>query len=88
MKAIVRQGLIAPAIVIIVAAIAWAAAGSTAALIVMTIGAAAIIDIVSAENPPVHLFIGSDAFRLANEKRDAMGKELENWKVLSIGTDF
>jgi two-component system phosphate regulon sensor histidine kinase PhoR len=43
MKAIVRQGLIAPAIVIIVAAIAWAVAGSTAALIVMTLGAAAII---------------------------------------------
>ena len=43
MKAIVRQGLVAPAIVIIVAAIAWAIAGSTAALIAMTVGAAAII---------------------------------------------
>jgi two-component system phosphate regulon sensor histidine kinase PhoR len=43
MKAIVRQGLVAPAIVTIVAAIAWAIAGSTAALIAMTVGAAAII---------------------------------------------
>ena len=43
MKAVVRQGLIAPAIAIIVAAIAWAVAGSTTALIVITIGAAAII---------------------------------------------
>jgi two-component system phosphate regulon sensor histidine kinase PhoR len=43
MKEVVRHGLIAPAIVIIVAAIAWAVAGSTAALIVTTVGAATII---------------------------------------------
>ena len=43
MRAIVRQGLIAPAIVVVVAAIGWAVAGSTAALVVVTIGAAAII---------------------------------------------
>ena len=43
MKAAVRQGLVAPAIVFFIAAIAWAVAGSAAALFVVTIGAAAII---------------------------------------------
>ena len=43
MKAIVRQGLIAPGIVAAIAAVAWAVAGSTAALVVVTVGAAVII---------------------------------------------
>ena len=43
MKAVVRQGLIAPGIIVVIAAIAWAVAGSTAALFVVTIGAAAIV---------------------------------------------
>lgn len=51
-------------------------------------GAKAIIDTVYAENPPVHLLLGSDAFRLANEKAGAMTESFSQWKEVSIGTDF
>lgn len=51
-------------------------------------GAKAIIDTVYAENPPVHLFLGSDAYKLANEKSGAMMEELENWKNVTVSTDF
>lgn len=51
-------------------------------------GAKAIIDTVYTENPPVHLFLGSDAYKLANEKSGAMMEELENWKNVTVSTDF
>lgn len=51
-------------------------------------GVRAIIEATKAENPPVHLFLGSDAFRFANEKADAMKAELADWKELTTSTDF
>lgn len=51
-------------------------------------GAKAIIDTVYTENPPVHLFLGSDAYKLANDKAKAMMAELENWKEVTTSTDF
>jgi hypothetical protein len=43
-----------------------------------------------AENPepPMHLFLGSDAYNRASEKLVKMGAELEQWKGVALGADF
>jgi NAD(P)-dependent dehydrogenase (short-subunit alcohol dehydrogenase family) len=50
--------------------------------------AAAILAIVEAETPPVHLVLGSDALRLVAEDRARFDAEVEAWADLSRGTDF
>ena len=51
---------------------------------------AAEIFIELAENrqPPMHLFLGNDAYNRASEKLTNMGSELERWKATTIGADF
>lgn len=51
-------------------------------------GAAVIIAITETQNPPLHLFLGQDAFDLAHVKMDAVKKDLEDWKALSTATGF
>ncbi|RZJ69301.1 SDR family NAD(P)-dependent oxidoreductase [Flavobacterium sp.] len=51
-------------------------------------GAKVIIDTVYADNPPVHLFLGSDAYKLANDKAKSVIDELESWKDVTVSTDF
>lgn len=51
-------------------------------------GAAAIIAIAETENPPLHLFLGQDAFDMAYGKMDAVKNDLESWKELSTSTGF
>jgi short-subunit dehydrogenase len=43
-----------------------------------------------AENPepPIHLFLGTDAYIRASEKLVAMSAELAQWKSTTIGADF
>jgi NAD(P)-dependent dehydrogenase (short-subunit alcohol dehydrogenase family) len=43
-----------------------------------------------AENPqpPMHLFLGKDAYHRASEKLASMTVELEQWKSTTIGADF
>ena len=43
-----------------------------------------------AENPepPMHLFLGSDAYNRASKKLTDMGEELEQWKPVTVGADF
>lgn len=48
----------------------------------------AMIRIVSEANPPMNLFLGSDAFSIANGKIAAVQKELADWKDLTVSTDF
>lgn len=48
----------------------------------------AMIRIVSEANPPMNLFLGSDAFAIANGKIAAVQKELEDWKAVTVSTDF
>jgi NAD(P)-dependent dehydrogenase (short-subunit alcohol dehydrogenase family) len=48
----------------------------------------AMIRIVSEANPPMNLFLGSDAFAVANGKIAAVQKELQDWKELTVSTDF
>lgn len=48
--------------------------------------AAAMIAIVQAENPPVNLFLGEDAYNGANNKIASVQQELETWKELTTST--
>jgi short-subunit dehydrogenase len=51
---------------------------------------AAEIFIELAENPepPMHMFLGKDAYNRVREKLDAMSASLEKWKSTTIGADF
>lgn len=46
----------------------------------------ALIEVASAENPPLHLFLGEDAYNMAYQKMEAVQKDVEAWKTLTIGT--
>lgn len=48
----------------------------------------ALIEIASSENPPLHLFLGSDAYEKAFEKIAEVENDLKKWKDLTISTDF
>lgn len=43
-----------------------------------------------AENPepPMHLFLGNDAYNRASKKLADMSRELEQWKAVTVGADF
>jgi hypothetical protein len=51
-------------------------------------GVAAIIKAVHATEPPLHLVLGSDAFRRTREEQARFAAELGHWKAVSLGTDF
>jgi len=51
-------------------------------------GVAAIIKIAETENPPLHLFLGADAYAVAQQKVAAVSNELETWKELTTSTGF
>jgi hypothetical protein len=38
--------------------------------------------------PPLHLWLGANAFDRAREKIETMGEELKKWKELSHSADF
>jgi NAD(P)-dependent dehydrogenase (short-subunit alcohol dehydrogenase family) len=48
----------------------------------------AILDLVRADEPPVHLLLGTDALRRAREKVDAVIEEMDRWEEVTRGTDF
>jgi NAD(P)-dependent dehydrogenase (short-subunit alcohol dehydrogenase family) len=50
--------------------------------------AQAILELVRAEHPPVHLLLGTDALRRAREKVDAVIEEMDRWEDVTRGTDF
>lgn len=50
--------------------------------------AAAIIAVVDANQPPLHLLLGSDALRRAREKLAAVTREIDAWETVTLGTDF
>jgi len=39
-------------------------------------------------NPPLHLFLGADAYEIAEKKIERLQKEMEAWKDLAASTDF
>ena len=51
-------------------------------------GVAAIITVAEAEEAPVHLFLGQDAYNLAYQKMEDVKTDLETWKELITNTGF
>jgi NAD(P)-dependent dehydrogenase (short-subunit alcohol dehydrogenase family) len=49
-------------------------------------GAAAIIRLANEKNPPLHLFLGQDAYDRASEKLATLKREMEDWKALTVST--
>lgn len=49
---------------------------------------AALIRIANEPNPPLHLFLGQDAYDLAHQKINAVRGDLETWKALTAATAF
>jgi NAD(P)-dependent dehydrogenase (short-subunit alcohol dehydrogenase family) len=50
--------------------------------------AQALLAVVDAEQPPLHLLLGSDALRRAREKLDTLIEEIDRWEEVTRGTDF
>ncbi|MNY52020.1 short chain dehydrogenase [compost metagenome] len=48
----------------------------------------AFLQLVSSQNPPVNLFLGSDAFNRAKSKIQQLNKEMSDWEAVSVATDF
>ena len=46
------------------------------------------IELVNSENPPMLLFLGSDAYKRATDKTTQLLQQIEQWKTLSSSTDF
>jgi len=49
--------------------------------------AAAMLTLIDAENPPMHLLLGSDANRMVREKLDLLKSEFDAWEKLTLSTD-
>ncbi|WP_144150525.1 oxidoreductase [Paraburkholderia sp. BCC1885] len=50
--------------------------------------AQALLKIVEAQDPPVHLLLGNDALALVKGKLAALGEEIDAWKDVTRSTDF
>ena len=50
--------------------------------------AQALLRIVDAPDPPLHLLLGSDALRRARGKLEAVQAEMAAWEDLTVSTDF
>ncbi|HTI92379.1 MAG TPA: SDR family oxidoreductase [Puia sp.] len=46
------------------------------------------IELADNPEPPIHLFLGKDAYNRAREKLDTMSASLEQWKSITVGADF
>lgn len=51
-------------------------------------GIEAMIRIVEEANPPLHLFLGQDAYKMGQKKIASLQQDLEKWKDLTLSTDF
>ncbi|MDB5282969.1 MAG: family oxidoreductase [Bacteroidota bacterium] len=47
-----------------------------------------LIGLAESEEPPIHLYLGRDAYKRASEKLKAMTAELEYWKETTISADY
>lgn len=46
------------------------------------------IEVTESAEPPLHLFLGKDAYNRASKKLVEMSAELEQWKQTTIGADY
>jgi NAD(P)-dependent dehydrogenase (short-subunit alcohol dehydrogenase family) len=49
---------------------------------------AIFIKLAESEQPPLHLYLGEDAYNRASEKLAAMTEELEKWKSTTVSADY
>jgi NAD(P)-dependent dehydrogenase (short-subunit alcohol dehydrogenase family) len=49
---------------------------------------AILIQLAESEQPPLHLYLGEDAYNRASGKLAAMNAELEEWKSTTMSADF
>jgi len=47
-----------------------------------------LIELAESKQPPLHLYLGQDAYNRASEKLAAMNEELEDWKDTTISADY
>ncbi|WP_217606820.1 SDR family NAD(P)-dependent oxidoreductase [Chitinophaga sp. GbtcB8] len=47
-----------------------------------------LIQLSESEQPPLHLYLGKDAYNRALEKLKVMTQEIEDWKAVTISADF
>lgn len=47
-----------------------------------------LISLSKEENPPVHLFVGKDAYEVALSKVEVLKKEIVQWEKLATSTDY
>ena len=50
--------------------------------------AAAVLALVEAEDPPVHLLLGADALTLVRDKLTNLSSEIDAWEDLTLSTNF
>lgn len=50
--------------------------------------ARALLRVVEAENPPVHLLLGTDALRLVREKLESLEREIDAWEPTTRSTEY
>ncbi|EJC82307.1 short-chain dehydrogenase of unknown substrate specificity [Rhizobium leguminosarum bv. trifolii WSM2297] len=50
--------------------------------------AAAVMALVEAEKPPVHLLLGADALSLVRDKLESLRAEIDAWEHLTLSTGF
>ncbi|HEX9509418.1 MAG TPA: SDR family oxidoreductase [Puia sp.] len=46
------------------------------------------MELAESPEPPMHLFLGNDAYNRASKKLTDMSEELEQWKPITVGADF
>jgi len=51
-------------------------------------GVAAIVEVAESANPPLHLFLGQDAYELAEQKIALIEDNMGSWRGLAAGTAF
>lgn len=49
---------------------------------------AAMIEVANAENPPLHLFLGKDAYQMADLKILSVQNDMDKWEGLATATGF
>lgn len=50
--------------------------------------AEAVLAVVEADNPPVHLLLGADALALVRDKLKSLSSEIDAWEDLTLSTSF
>ena len=46
------------------------------------------MELAESPEPPMHLFLGNDAYNRAKQKLIELSRELEQWKSMTVGADF